>query len=385
MPQMTTVHATTEFRQAAWGGIASALELMVAAAGRARHRTLVLAVGPRDEVRPILPDVRVCTVGMPELMGRSLYRSARRVALGRLAARRMAAVLPRLIGDGGADLLVHSEELGTLLTAPVPVRRRIFVSHGLAVQEHPHRPDLLDQERRTLALADTVVVLSAAQADVLRRGYPGLSRVRVLPLPLALLAQQLSPVAAGGAADGCVVAAGRAVRQKGFDILLRAVCEARVSGRTADGHRFPPVVVYAGHGDDDYLEECRRIAARCGSAAILRPWLPREQLIEVLRRARLVCVPSRFEPVGLIAAEALALGVPVVASRVGGLPDVLGRPAAAGWTVPVTGDDGPAPADLAACLTTATRSATGPTRGPEQLRPWSVDRHLAALIRILDR
>ncbi|MFJ5280916.1 glycosyltransferase family 4 protein [Streptomyces parvulus] len=384
MPQVTTVHATVEFRYRAWGGIASALDLMVAAAQHARHDTLILTLGSRDALHRLSPNVRVCTVGLPELEGQPLYRSERRVQLGQLAAQRVTAMLPRLTGGSEADLLVHSEELGTLLRTSTGVRRRVFVSHGLAVQEHPHRPDLVEQERRTLAAADTVAVLSDAQAGMLRHAYPELGNVRVMPLPLILLTEQIRPVSAAEFGRGPIVAAGRSVRQKGFDILLQAV-RATQNADCAGEPSLPPVIVYTGHGDTDCLDECRRLAADCGSRVTLRPWLPRKQLLAALRRARVVCVPSRFEPVGLIAAEALALGIPVVASHVGGLPDLLGSTTRTGWTVPVIGDDGPTPGELTDCLVMAARRTTGPTAGPEELRRWPLDQHLSALAHILDR
>jgi glycogen(starch) synthase len=69
--------------------------------------------------------------------------------------------------------------------------------------------------------------------------------------------------------------------------------------------------------------------------------LPRAELHGRLRAATALVVPSRREGLGLVAVEAILLGVPVVASHTGGLPGALGAPGAPlpppGGTQPVPG------------------------------------------------
>lgn len=48
-----------------------------------------------------------------------------------------------------------------------------------------------------------------------------------------------------------------------------------------------------------------------------------ENPYEIMKTCKILCVPSRWEGFGLVAVEALALGVPVVCSNVGGLPDIV--------------------------------------------------------------
>ncbi len=75
--------------------------------------------------------------------------------------------------------------------------------------------------------------------------------------------------------------------------------------------------------------ELRRLAdaatAASGAGIRFEPFVDRMALPALLRSADLLVVPSRWaEPSGLTAAEGLATGLPVIASRVGGLPDVVG-------------------------------------------------------------
>jgi glycosyltransferase involved in cell wall biosynthesis len=70
----------------------------------------------------------------------------------------------------------------------------------------------------------------------------------------------------------------------------------------------------------------------------LLPWLPREELLNLLHYADIALVPSRYEPFGLIAVEAMSCGLPVIANDTGGLSEIIHHkrtgllnPARNGW------------------------------------------------------
>ena len=78
----------------------------------------------------------------------------------------------------------------------------------------------------------------------------------------------------------------------------------------------------ADSADTPFLQALRPRAAAAGVA--MRGHLPHAGVLAAMQRAAIVCVPSRWpEPFGLAALEAMACGVPVVASAVGGLLDTV--------------------------------------------------------------
>ena len=124
-----------------------------------------------------------------------------------------------------------------------------------------------------------------------------------------------------------VVFVGRMVPEKGADVLIRA---AGLLGRPNLEYLLVGSQGFARDAAlSPYERELRGLAAdaTAASGAHIRfePFVDRSALPALLRSADLLVVPSRWaEPSGLTAAEGLATGLPVIASRVGGLPDVVG-------------------------------------------------------------
>jgi len=114
-----------------------------------------------------------------------------------------------------------------------------------------------------------------------------------------------------------VLAAGRLVAQKGYPVLLAAA--------TRWQHRDPvPLLVIAGEGP-----LAGALAEQARNTGIAVRFLgQRTDIPALLGAADVVVVPSFWEGQPLIAQEALRAGRPLVASRVGGIPDVTGEGAA---------------------------------------------------------
>ncbi|MCA9413275.1 MAG: glycosyltransferase family 4 protein [Candidatus Omnitrophica bacterium] len=113
-----------------------------------------------------------------------------------------------------------------------------------------------------------------------------------------------------------VLAMGRMVAQKGFDQLLAAFAEI------AD--KVPDLQLYmAGEGilRRDYEKMTRQLGLE--ERVHFLGLVQGAQKIAFLKGARFFVCPSRFEPFGIVVLEALAAGIPVIANRVGGIPDII--------------------------------------------------------------
>ncbi|CCC82032.1 glycogen/starch synthase [Thermoproteus tenax] len=116
--------------------------------------------------------------------------------------------------------------------------------------------------------------------------------------------------------DGSLfVAVGRATSQKGLDVAVKAL-------DYAPSARLLVLAVSVGdRGYEDYLKELVR--ARPGRAAITFARVPKDLYMALIYASTALVMPSRWEPFGISAIEAMAVGTPVIATAVGGLPEVV--------------------------------------------------------------
>jgi glycogen synthase len=200
----------------------------------------------------------------------------------------------------------------------------VFVVHALIADRlaqgpSPYNPPTTllytRSNRHALRHADRVVCVSRYMAEVAAREGAPRERLRVLSNTVSL--DRFSPAEDAKTID--VLFVGRLSSEKGVDTLLRA----------APGLPGRRIVIV---GDGPAAAELRALAARTGAGASFVGSRGPAEVAALMRQARLLVVPSRSEPQGVVVLEALAAGLPVVGSAVGGIPELI-EPGATGWLV----------------------------------------------------
>jgi len=210
----------------------------------------------------------------------------------------------------------------------------VITTHSL----EPHRPWKAEQlgggyalsswaERTAYEGAAAIIAVSAGtRADILDV-YPAVEPERVHVVHNGIDTGQYAPdpgtdVLERHGVDPArpyVIFVGRITRQKGVEHLLAAA------------HLLDPdvqLVLCAGAPDTPELgartAEAVRFLAEARSGVVwISAMLPRREVVQLLSHATVFCCPSVYEPLGIVNLEAMACGTAVVASAVGGIPEVV--------------------------------------------------------------
>jgi glycosyltransferase involved in cell wall biosynthesis len=220
------------------------------------------------------------------------------------------------VPDGGLVLLdgLIASAAGAVLLPESGRLRLVVLVHmplgGIEVGE--------DDERAVLEHARAVVTTSSWTRGRL------LDRYRLAPERVQVARPGADPddEAPGTPAGGRLLCVAAVVPHKGHDLLVDAL------GGLAE---LPWSCTFVGALDRDppFVERLRRQAAGCGVLDRIRCTgaLEGEALRREYRAADLLVLPSRLEAYGMVVTEALAAGLPVVATAVGGVPEALGSAA----------------------------------------------------------
>ncbi len=231
--------------------------------------------------------------------------------------------LRRLLAQGRPDVL-HAHGMRAGAAAALALAGRPGRSCALAVTVHNAPPSgraaaavYAALERIVAHRADAVLTVSGDLAGRMRRlGARDAGRALVpAPVPAPPAEAEIAAVRQelGAGNRPVVLAAGRLAVQKNFAVLLRAAA--------AWQHRDPaPLLVIAGEGP---LGAALRGQARAEGVAAVFLGL-RDDVPALLAAADVVVLPSRWEGQPLIVQEALRAGKPLVATRVGGVPELTG-------------------------------------------------------------
>jgi glycosyltransferase involved in cell wall biosynthesis len=224
----------------------------------------------------------------------------------------------RLVRELRPDL-VHAMHLTSygFLAAFAGVRPLISSVWGTDILEAPRWSPLhLALTKYALSRADHITATGLRLASATLRYTPPSTPVTVVPFGVDI--ERFRPVARNGSRPDEVVvgAVARLSLEKGLDSLLDAVAKLSASG-------LPLRVVLAGEGPRRIALQSQATRLRIADRVEFRGAVPHEAVPAVLAELDIFVMPSRAEGFGVAALEAQAMGLPVVASRVHGIPDVV--------------------------------------------------------------
>lgn len=183
-------------------------------------------------------------------------------------------------------------------------------------------------ERTAYANADAVIAVSAAMIKNIQNAYPFVETERIHVVKNGIDPEEFKPdpddsvlKELGVPQDGpLVVFVGRITRQKGLVHLVRAAqqFDENVTLLLLAGAPDTPEIAAEFHDAFGALNE-----QRPGKVFWVQEMLPRQQVRQVLTAADLFACPSIYEPLGIVNLEAMACETAVVASAVGGIPEVV--------------------------------------------------------------
>jgi glycosyltransferase involved in cell wall biosynthesis len=283
-----------------------ALERSSAVVGRTRAAAALLRGGQQtEEIAGSVRDLGATIVHAHNMLpligprGLEAAREAGAAVVLHLHNARLFCAIGVASRDGGPCFRCHGR-----LTLP----GLILNCRGSLPEAAVYATALSLHQPRVLAVVDRFVTPSRYAAGQL--ALLGLPRERIEVLPHYLPAAAFADASAADR-GGYALAVGRLSPEKGLDVAIEAAASAGVPLRIA--------------GEGPVAGELSALARRLDAPVELMGRLGRPELDEVVRGAAMLVMPSRYHEFSPYAAlEAMAAGLPVLASGLGGLPELIG-------------------------------------------------------------
>lgn len=211
----------------------------------------------------------------------------------------------------------------------------VVTSHSL----EPHRPWKAEQlgggyavsswaEKTAYEAANAVISVSAGMRRDVLESYPNLDPDRVHVVRNGIDTDEFAPDHSRDVVEGLgidpdhpsVAFVGRITRQKGLVHLVRAAAQFDPDTQVVLLAGAPDTPAIAAEFDEAFAELRKQ---RTAPVVWVQDMLPRASVRQVLTHATVFACPSIYEPLGIVNLEAMACETAVVASAVGGIPEVV--------------------------------------------------------------
>jgi glycosyltransferase involved in cell wall biosynthesis len=314
-----------------WGGIARSTHNTAHALARRGHEVHVLsAVRSQQERHYKDEDVYVHRLGVADLFKLGKWRWA--AVSARCLERALATYRGcRRLGiqfdvveypECGAEGLFFS------LSRKWPTVAHLHTPLVLLVEHSGHKGGVSDRvagylEGLSVRRADMITSPSQALADWTReRFHLKNHRISVIPYPAPVQDQTTNAVPVEASGQSRVLLVGRLEFNKNPEVIVRAAKQVLEKVTEAE-------FIFAGgtklRDGVDYQHWLTDLAEKCGVASRMHflGHQERQDVAALQRTASVIVVPSRWESLGYVVLEAMIAARPIVASRVGGIPEVI--------------------------------------------------------------
>lgn len=374
------------------GGAESYVSTMADALVEQGHRVSIIAFGQADHSKTHLSLIEVQKPnlhwflyrGLP--VAKSLAMPVREIEW----SRRMWSALAALHQEDPVDVVETGETL--VLQQLVSGRKPPLVVRGhgnpLAIKRFGDtRANFGDRLGRKLQLAgmrraSAITAVSKFQARELARELSlPIEAIRVIPNPISpALLREARERPAVDASKPVVLYTGRIELNKGSLELLRSV------KRVAASFSEVEFAIVGGRHNSINDETLERALAADDTREHVRvlghvPW---QQLAEWYRRATVFVMPSHYETFGISVIEAMAFGLPVVATNVGGLPEIV-EDGVTGILVPPKDPDALAEAAIHLLRDPELRRRLGRAARDRVVSEFSIERVVEQTLKVYER
>jgi glycogen(starch) synthase len=295
---------------------------MQAAAVQSNARRAIAATDPVFISGAVGVDPRLPVARLPIPEG--LTRTAGAPHQARHRGDALVALAERLVEVGPVPDLVHAhtgypDGAGAVRLADRVGCPLVITEHASFVERILNAPDLAAEYRAAVARASRVLAVSEMLARELRSAFPEFSE-RIVVLPNAVAVDGFTAAPLSERRPDELLFVGYRKASKGIETLLRGFALVHAARPTAT------LRLIGGSPDEAAEREWQALAGTLGIGDAVRfdPPANRAEVAAAMTEASLFVHASPRETFGMVAAEALASGLPVVGTDSGGVTEVLG-------------------------------------------------------------
>jgi Glycosyltransferase len=304
---------TNEFEEEKFGGAGTAVTGMIGALdGSGMRQTVIVPRSDWSGPGWFLRGQKLKVLGLPRNSHYFGY-------LGMIKTEVVLQEFPELNQEWD---LIHSHAINftplayTLSGGVTPILYSVYSFFRQELGDRPE-PELQAQfkiQEDLLMRCQRIHLISKSERNYLAGRFPNyLSKVEVLPLGISWPSERWQPRNANE-----FLFVGRLQDYKGIEDLILALSLLRQSGRQV---RLNVI----GKGPDYYEAHLKKLvqSKKLGAWVKFHGWRPTSEVGQWMENSTGLVVPSRSEAYGLVALEGMAIGIPLIASRAGGLAEFV--------------------------------------------------------------